>query len=164
MGKILVIPDSDFSRNRIDKVNIVEKPKYLEQVEIIIDDITNLCSMNISNTELASIFYTLDGSQPSTTSTMYEEPFELEYGLNTIRTLGVYDKLRTKEPKVTVFYDGDLKTLSCSSEYEMKYTSDGSEPNSSSIVLANDEPLAIKIGTTYKILCQGEISTIKFTE
>ena len=164
MGKILVIRGSDFSQNRIDKVTIVEKPKYLEQVEITIDYNTNLCSMNISNTELASIFYTLDGSQPSTMSTMYEEPFELEYGLNIIRTLGVYDKLRTKEPKVTVFYEDGLETFSCSSEYEMKYTSDGSEPNSSSTVLANDESLAVEIGTTYKILCQGEISTIKFTE
>ena len=70
MGKILVIRGSDFSQNRIDKVTIVEKPKYLEQVEITIDYNTNLCSMNISNTELASIFYTLDGSQPSTMSTM----------------------------------------------------------------------------------------------
>ena len=164
MGRILVIRGSDFSQNRIDKVTIIEKPKYLEQVEITIDDVTNLCSMNISNTELASIFYTLDGTQPSTMSTMYEEPFILKYGLNTIRTLGVYDKLRTKEPKVKVFYDESLKTFSCSSEYKMKYTSDGSEPNSSSTVLANDEPLAAEIGMTYKILCQGEISTIKFTE
>ena len=46
----------------------------------------------------------------------------------------------------------------------MKYTSDGSEPDSSSNVLANDKPLAVEIGTTYKILCQGEISIIKFTE
>ena len=46
----------------------------------------------------------------------------------------------------------------------MKYTSDGSEPNSSSTVLANDEPLAVKIGMTYKVLYQGEISIIKFTE
>ena len=164
MGKILVIYGSDFSQNRIDKVTIAGKPKYLEQVEITIDDITNLCSMNIPNTELASIFYTLDGSQPSTMSIMYEEPFVLGYGLNTIRTLGVYDKLRTKEPKVTVFYDNSLETFSCSSEYEMKYTSDGSEPNSSSTVLANDSSLAVEIGTTYKILCQGEISIIKFTE
>ena len=164
MGKILVIHGSDFSQNRIDKVTILEKPKYLEQVEITIDDTTKLCSMNISNTELASIFYTLDGSQPSTMSTMYEEPFVLGYGLNTIRTLGVYDKLRTKEPKVTVFYDNSLETFSCSSEYEMKYTSDGSEPNSSSTVLANDSSLAVEIETTYKILCQGEISIIKFTE
>ena len=164
MGKTLVIHGSDFSQNRIDKVTIVEKPKYLEQVEITIDDTTNLCSMNISNTELASIFYTLDGSQPSTMSSMYEEPFELENGLHTIRTLGVYEKMRTKEPKVTVFYNNSLKTFSCSSEYEMKYTSDGSEPNSSSTVLANDESLAVEIGMTYKILCQGEISTIKFTE
>ena len=164
MGRILVIPNSDFSRNQIDKVTVIEKPKYLEQVEITIDNITNLCSMNIPNTELASIFYTLDGSQPSTMSTMYDEPFVLGYGFNTIRTLGVYDKLRTKEPKVTVFYDSVLETLSCSSEYEMKYTSDGSKPNSSSTVLANDEPLAVEIGTTYKILCQGEISTIKITE
>ena len=163
MGRILVIHGSDFSQNRIDKVTIVEKPKYLDQVEIAIDDTTNLCSMNISNTELASIFYTLDGSQPSTMSTMYKEPFVIETG-NIIRTLGVYDKLRTKEPKVTVFYDDSLKTFSCSSEYKMKYTSDGSEPNSSSTVLANDEPLAAEIGMTYKILCQGEISTIKFTE
>lgn len=103
MGRILVIYGSDFSRNRINKVTVIEKPKYLEQVEIIIDNTTNLCSMNIPNTELASIFYTLDGSQPSTMSTMYEEPFVLKYELNTIRTLGVYDKLRTKEPKVTVF-------------------------------------------------------------
>ena len=164
MGRILVIHGSDFSQNRIDKVTIEEKPKYLEQVEITIDDTTNLCSMNIPNTELVSIFYTLDGSQPSTMSTMYEEPFVLGYGFNTIRTLGVYDKLRTKEPKVTVFYDSALETLSCSSEYEMKYTSDGTELNSSSTVLANDEPLAVEIGTTYKILCQGEISIIKFTE
>lgn len=164
MGRILVIHGSDFSRNRIDKVTVIEKPKYLEQVEITIDNITNLCSMNIPNTELASIFYTLDGSQPSTMSTMYEEPFVFGYGLNTIRTLGVYDKLRTKEPKVTVFYDSALETLSCSSEYEMKYTSDGSEPNSSSSVLANDESLAVEIGMIYKILCQGEISTIKFTK
>ena len=164
MGKILVIRGSDFSQNRIDKVTIIEKPKYLEQVEITIDDITNLCSMNISNTELASIFYTLDGSQPSTMSTMYEEPFVLRYGLNTIRTLGVYDKLRTKEHKVTVFYDDSLEIFSCPSEYEMKYTSDGSEPNSSSTVLANNKPLATEIGKTYKILCQGEISTIKITE
>ena len=160
MGRILVIHGSDFSQNRIDKVTIVETPKYLEQVEITIDDITNLCSMNISNTELTSIFYTLDGSQPST---MYEEPFVIENG-NIIRTLGVYDKLRTKEHKVTVFYDDSLEIFSCSSEYEMKYTSDGSEPNSSSTVLANDEPLAAEIGMTYKILCQGEISIIKFTE
>ena len=33
MGKILVIYGSDFSRNQIDKVTIVEKTKYLEQVE-----------------------------------------------------------------------------------------------------------------------------------
>ena len=163
MGKILLIRGADFSQQRIDKLSIVEKPKYLEQVEITIDDTTNLCSMNISNTELASIFYTLDGSQPSTMSTMYEEPFELKNG-DIIKTLGVYDKLRTKEPKVTVFYEDGLETFSCSSEYEMKYTSDGSEPNSSSTVLANDEPLAVEIGRTYKILCQGEISIIKFAE
>ena len=30
MGKILVIHGSDFSQNRIDKVTIVEKPKYLD--------------------------------------------------------------------------------------------------------------------------------------
>ena len=162
MGRILVIRGSDFSQNRIDKVTIVEKPKYLEQVEITI--VSSICYMKIPNTELVSIFYTLDGSQPSTMSTMYEEPFVLEYGLNTIRTLGVYDKLITKERKVIVFYDNNLKTFSCSSEYKMKYTSDGSEPNSSSTVLANDEPLAAEIGMTYKILCQGEISTIKFTE
>ena len=38
MGKILVIRGSDFSQNRIDKVTIVEKPKYLEQVEKSVDN------------------------------------------------------------------------------------------------------------------------------
>lgn len=46
----------------------------------------------------------------------------------------------------------------------MKYTSDGTEPNSSSTALANDGLLAVEIGTTYKILCQGEISIIKITK
>ena len=40
MGKILVINGSDFSQNRIDKVTIVEKPKYLEQVETTVDNQT----------------------------------------------------------------------------------------------------------------------------
>ena len=40
MGKILVIHGSDFSQNRIDKVTIVEKPKYLEQVEKSVDSQT----------------------------------------------------------------------------------------------------------------------------
>ena len=47
MGRILVIPNSDFSRNRIDKVTIVEKPKYLEQVEKSVDNQT-LSSSTVS--------------------------------------------------------------------------------------------------------------------
>ena len=40
MGKIIVIRGSDFSQNRIDKVTIVEKPKYIEQVEKTVDSQT----------------------------------------------------------------------------------------------------------------------------
>ena len=47
MGKILVIHGSDFSQNRIDKVTIVEKPKYLEQVEKSVDNHT-LSSSTVS--------------------------------------------------------------------------------------------------------------------
>ena len=50
MGKILVIRGSDFSQNRIDKVTIVEKPKYLEQVEKSVDSqtLTSYSSSTVS--------------------------------------------------------------------------------------------------------------------
>ena len=56
MGKILVIHGSDFSRNQIDKVTIVEKTKYLEQVEKTVDNQTQTSysssTVSINNSSL----------------------------------------------------------------------------------------------------------------
>ena len=40
MAIILVIPNSDFSRNHINKVSIVKKLKYLEEVKKTVDNQT----------------------------------------------------------------------------------------------------------------------------
>ena len=56
MGKILVIHGSDFSRNQINKVTIVEKTKYLEQVEKTVDNQTQTSysssTVSINNSSL----------------------------------------------------------------------------------------------------------------
>ena len=49
MGKILIIRGSDFSQNRIDKVTIVEKPKYIEQVEKTVDSQTLTSTVSVNS-------------------------------------------------------------------------------------------------------------------
>ena len=44
MAIILVIPNSDFSRNHINKVSIVKKLKYLEEVKKTVDSQTTSSS------------------------------------------------------------------------------------------------------------------------
>lgn len=63
----------------------------------------------ISGTQAGStVYYTLDGSQPTTASTVYTEPFELPAGITTVSVLVV---------------DSHGKTVTTSKTYNVKYTS-----------------------------------------
>ena len=60
----MVIHGYDFSHNRIDKVFIVDKPKYLEQVEKIVDSQTTSSSnVSVNNPPLKIIIINNDCSK-----------------------------------------------------------------------------------------------------
>ena len=53
MDRILVIPKSDFNQNHINKVSIVDKLKYFEQIKKTVDSQTTSSStVSVNNSSL----------------------------------------------------------------------------------------------------------------
>ena len=111
------------------------------QVELpaIAYDGTNISISTL--TDGATLYYTTDGSEPTTASAVYSAPFAWD-GTSTIQVIGVADNFHssvvttfnpatdTCEP-VTITYDGHSFTANATDGAEIYYTLDGSNPTTS---------------------------------
>lgn len=94
-----------------------------------------------SNTEDASVYYTLDGSQPSSSSILYSQPVELT-GNCTIKAIAIKDNFMSSvvtytvsdfvclEPIISQSEGGNTVTITCgTTNAEIYYTLDGTTPS-----------------------------------
>ena len=104
----------------------------------------NKVSIASAPAEGTTIYYTLDGTTPTTASSVFAEPIEVEQNI-TIKALAVNDKLFTsdvadyevnwfKVETPVIAFDGIFATITCSTpNSRIYYTLDGSSPTAESL-------------------------------
>ena len=104
----------------------------------------NLVSIASAPAEGTTIYYTTDGTTPTTASSVFTEPIEVEQNI-TIKALATNDKLFTsdvadyevnwfKVETPVIAFDGIFATITCSTpNSRIYYTLDGSSPTAESL-------------------------------
>lgn len=115
-------------------------------------------------TEGARIFYTLDGSNPDSTSETYEGPITLT-GDTVIKAIAVKNDILSsvvtetytapvpdsvEEPEIIIDQDGQVTMICPTANAIIYYTTDGSDPTDSSSVYS--EAFTVADGTTVKAI------------
>ena len=143
---------------------IVPDPDKPETVDNPIITIANNIVTLTCNTENAVIHYTLDGTNPDTSSTVYISPFTLSDN-TTIKAIAIKnDKtsaIVTKvyevpeqtivtEPEIIITENGEVTLVNSTDGATIYYTTDGTNPSTSSQVYS--EAFVIANGTTIKAI------------
>lgn len=133
MGKALIIKGADFSQVAVDTIDIA--------VGVPTIAITILGQVTITSPNGEDIYYTTDGSTPTSASTKYTGAFSVQNG-TTVKAVcyfgGNYSEVASQ------LYDGTLQapsinitnrgvvTITATDNASIRYTTDGSTPSSSS--------------------------------
>ena len=143
---------------------IVPDPGKPETVDNPIITITNNIVTLTCNTENAVIHYTLDGTDPDASSTVYTSPFTLSDN-TTIKAIAIKDDktsaIVTKvyevpeqtivtEPEIIITENGEVTLVNSTDGATVYYTIDGTNPSTSSQVYS--EAFVIASGTTIKAI------------
>ena len=143
---------------------IVPGPDKPETVDNPIITITNNTVTLTCSTENAVIHYTLDGTDPDVSSTVYISPFTLSDN-TTIKAIAIKnDKtsaIVTKvyeapeqtivtEPEIIITENGEVTLVNATDGATIYYTTDGTNPSTSSQVYS--EAFVIASGTTIKAI------------
>ena len=143
---------------------IVPGPDKPETVDNPIITITNNTVTLTCSTENAVIHYTLDGTDPDVSSTVYISPFTLS-DTTTIKAIAIKnDKtsaIVTKvyeapeqtivtEPEIIITENGEVTLVNSTDGATIYYTTDGTNPSTSSQVYS--EAFVIASGTTIKAI------------
>ena len=143
---------------------IVPDPDKPETVDNPIITITNNTVTLTCSTENAVIHYTLDGTDPDVSSTVYISPFTLSDN-TTIKAIAIKnDKtsaIVTKvyeapeqtivtEPEIIITENGEVTLVNSTDGATIYYTTDGTNPSTSSQVYS--EAFVIASGTTIKAI------------
>ena len=143
---------------------IVPDPDNPETVDNPIITITNNTVTLTCSTENAVIHYTLDGTDPDVSSTVYISPFTLSDN-TTIKAIAIKnDKtsaIVTKvyeapeqtivtEPEIIITENGEVTLVNSTDGATIYYTTDGTNPSTSSQVYS--EAFVITSGTTIKAI------------
>lgn len=143
---------------------IVPDPDKPETVDNPIITIANNIVTLTCNTENAVIHYTLDGTDPDASSTVYISPFTLSDN-TTIKAIAIKnDKtsaIVTKvyevpeqtivtEPEIIITENGEVTLVNSTDGATIYYTTDGTNPSTSSQVYS--EAFVIASGTTIKAI------------
>ena len=143
---------------------IVPDPDKPETVDNPVITIANNIVTLTCNTENAVIHYTLDGTDPDVSSTVYISPFTLS-DTTTIKAIAIKnDKtsaIVTKvyeapeqtivtEPEIIITENGEVTLVNSTDGATVYYTTDGTNPSTSSQVYS--EAFVIASGTTIKAI------------
>ena len=143
---------------------IVPDPDKPETVDNPVITIANNIVTLTCNTENAVIHYTLDGTDPDVSSTVYISPFTLS-DTTTIKAIAIKnDKtsaIVTKvyeapeqtivtEPEIIITENGEVTLVNSTDGATIYYTTDGTNPSTSSQVYS--EAFVIASGTTIKAI------------
>lgn len=141
-------------------------------------------SVEIScTTEGATIYYTTNGENPTTSSSVYSSPISVDVS-KTIKAIAVKDEvssaiaeaayeLKVATPTITpngaAFEESQTVTLACTnSDVTIKYTLDGTEPTSASTTYTNALELTatttVKAFATKEGWTDSEVATATFTK
>ena len=143
---------------------IVPDPGKPETVDNPVITIANNIVTLTCNTENAVIHYTLDGTDPDASSTVYISPFTLSDN-TTIKAIAIKnDKTSTivtkvyevpeqtivTEPEIIITENGEVTLVNSTDGATIYYTTDGTNPSTSSQVYS--EAFVIASGTTIKAI------------
>ena len=143
---------------------IVPDPGKPETVDNPVITIANNIVTLTCNTENAVIHYTLDGTDPDASSTVYISPFTLSDN-TTIKAIAIKnDKTSTivtkvyevpeqtivTEPEIIITENGEVTLVNSTEGAIIYYTTDGTNPSTSSQVYS--EAFVIASGTTIKAI------------
>ena len=143
---------------------IVPDPGKPETVDNPVITITNNTVTLTCSTENAVIHYTLDGTDPDVSSTVYISPFTLSDN-TTIKAIAIKnDKTSTivtkvyevpeqtivTEPEIIITENGEVTLVNSTDGAIIYYTTDGTNPSTSSQVYS--EAFVIASGTTIKAI------------
>ena len=143
---------------------IVPDPDKPETVDNPIITIANNIVTLTCNTENAVIHYTLDGTDPDASATVYISPFTLSDN-TTIKAIAIKDDrtsaIVTKvyevpeqtivtEPEIIITENGEVTLVNSTDGATIYYTTDGTNPSTSSQVYS--EAFVIANGTTIKAI------------
>ena len=143
---------------------IVPDPDKPETVDNPIITIANNIVTLTCNTENAVIHYTLDGTDPDASSTVYTEPFTLSDD-TTVKAIAIKDdktssivtkvyeapeQIVVTEPEIIITENGEVTLVNSTDGATIYYTTDGTSPSTSSHVYS--EAFVIASGTTIKAI------------
>lgn len=126
--------------------------------------ITNGTVTLVCNTENAVIHYTLDGTDPNSSSAVYTEPFALSED-TTVKAIAIKDdktssvvtkvyeapeQIVVTEPEIAITENGEVTLVNLTDGATVYYTTDGTDPSSSSQVYS--EAFVVTDGTTVKAI------------
>ena len=152
MGKAIIIKGADFSQVAVGQIDIVVGQPTIA--------ITIAGQVTISSASGDDIYYTTDGSTPTTASTKYTAAFNVQP--NTTVKAVCYNGSNYSEV-VTKLYDGTLQapnisitnkgvvTISATDGASIRYTTNGNDPTASSGT-AYTEPFTVEDGVVVKAI------------
>lgn len=150
MGKAIIIKGANFSQVAVDQIDIVVGQPTIA--------ITIAGQVTISSASGDDIYYTIDGSTPTTASTKYTAAFNVQP--NTTVKAVCYNGSNYSEV-VTKLYDGTLQapnisitnkgvvTISATDGASIRYTTNGNDPTASSGT-EYTEPFTVENGVVVK--------------
>lgn len=162
MGKALVIKGADFSAVAVDTIDIVVANPTIA--------CTIAGAVTLSQTDGDDIYYTTDGTTPTTASTKYTASFNVSAG-TTIKAVA-YNGSNYSDVE-SYYYDGTLQaptisisnsgvvTITAASGATIYYTTDGTTPTSSSTQYSST--FTTTNGTTIKAIAIAGLITSDVT-